>query len=277
VQDLYSAEEQIIKALPKMVEKANNNQLKKALQEHLKVTEQQKKRLDEVKHLLLSESENPEQDGQSKGFFSKLFSGSKQKCRGVEGLIEEGEKVMGENMTPEVLDAAIIACAQKIEHYEICGYGTARAYALELNLRDVAELLEETLDEEYEADDALTDLAVGRLNEEAQNALDEEDGEEEESGSRISPSRTVASNSRSNGNGSNGRSNGKAKSSSSGKSPSSSSSQSKSNGSARGKSASSSARGNSGGSKSGSKSAGSTKKSGSSKSKSSAGKSRASK
>ena len=173
VLDLYSAEEQIIAAMPAMIEKAQDGRLKKSLQEHLKVTEKQKARLDKVKNLL-SENENEESNGNGsgKGFFSSLFggSGSSQKCKGMEGLITEGEKVMGEDMTPEVLDAAIIASAQKIEHYEICGYGTARAYARQLNLGQVAELLEETLDEEYEADDRLTDLAVGGLNEEAEEA-----------------------------------------------------------------------------------------------------------
>lgn len=165
IQDLYSAEEQIIEALPSMIEKANNNQLKKALQDHLNVTEKQKDRLDKVKQLLGAEEE---EGGEKKGVFSKLFGGGSHKCKGTEGLIKEGEKIMSENMTTEVRDAAIIASAQKIEHYEICGYGTARAFARELNLGEVAELLEETLNEEYEADDLLTDLAVGRLNEEAE-------------------------------------------------------------------------------------------------------------
>src|SRR5215213_11090099 len=88
----------------------------------------------------------------------------------MEGIIREGKKILDEQMEPNVVDAAIIACAQKIEHYEICGYGTARAYARELNLGEVAELLEETLNEEYEADDLLTDLAVGGLNEKAESA-----------------------------------------------------------------------------------------------------------
>ena len=195
VQDLYSAEEQIIEALPKMVEKANNKDLKKALQDHLKVTEKQKDRLDQVKKILLSEDEANE-DSQPKGLFSSLFGGGPQKCKGTEGLIKEGEKMMGENMTPEVLDAAIIASAQKIEHYEICGYGTARAYARELQLNDVAKLLEQTLNEEYEADDLLTNLAVGRLNEEAQNARDEDEDEEDGRGEnngrtrRSTPSKT---------------------------------------------------------------------------------------
>ena len=177
VLDLYSAEEQIIAAMPAMIEKAKDARLKKSLQEHLKITEKQKTRLDKVKSLL-SENGNEESSGNGRGFFSSLFGGSggNQKCKGMEGLITEGEKVMGEDMTPEVLDAAIIASAQKIEHYEICGYGTARAYARQLNLGQVAELLEETLDEEYEADDRLTDLAVGGLNEEAEEAEDDESG-----------------------------------------------------------------------------------------------------
>jgi ferritin-like metal-binding protein YciE len=168
IQDLYSAEEQIIEALPSMIEKANNKSLKKALQDHLNVTKKQKDRLDQVKQLLTEGSEEESSEGKKKGFFSRMFGGGSHKCRGTEGLIDEGEKVMAEDMTPEVLDAAIIASAQKIEHYEICGYGTARAYARELNLGEVAELLEETLNEEYQADDLLTDLAVGRLNEKAE-------------------------------------------------------------------------------------------------------------
>ena len=165
VQDLYSAEEQIIEALPAMISKAKNKSLKKALQEHLAVTKKQKDRLDEVRQLLNDE----EAEGKSnEGFFAKMFGGGSHKCKGMEGVITEGEKVMAEDMSPAVMDAAIIACAQKVEHYEICGYGTARAYARELNLGEVAELLEETLNEEYEADDLLTDLAVGRLNEEAE-------------------------------------------------------------------------------------------------------------
>ena len=162
IQDLYSVEEQIIEAMPAMISKAKTPALRQALEEHLRVTERQKQRLDKVKQLMGTE----EQQGERKGLFG-LFSGGKQKCVGMEGIIKEGQRVMAEDMEPSVLEAAIVAAAQKIEHYEICGYGTARAYARELNLGQVAELLEETLDEEYEADDRLTDLAVGRLNEEA--------------------------------------------------------------------------------------------------------------
>ena len=172
IQDLYSAEEQIIEALPSMIEMAKDGKLVKALRDHLKVTEKQKERLDEVRQLLnTEEDEEQPEEGSKKGCFGGFFGGrpsSRQVCLGMQGLIEEGRRVMQEEMSPQVLDAAIIASAQKIEHYVICGYGTARAYARELNLGEVAERLEETLDEEYKADDLLTDLAVGGLNEDAE-------------------------------------------------------------------------------------------------------------
>jgi len=164
--DLYSAEEQIIAALPMMIEKAKNPDLTKALQEHLRVTKQQLSRLEQVQNIVGSEEAGPDE---KKGLLSRLFK-SRQVCRGMQGLIEEGNKVMKEDMDPDVLDAAIIACAQKIEHYEICGYGTARTFARELNLEQVAQLLEQTLNEEYNADDLLTRLAVSHINKEAENA-----------------------------------------------------------------------------------------------------------
>lgn len=154
--DLYSAEEQIIEALPKMVEKAQNQDLKKALNQHLKVTEQQRKRLEKIHKLLQQEDGSSEEEpGDSE-------------CMGMKGLIEEGEKAMEEEMEPDVMDAAIIASCQKIEHYEISGYGTACAFARELGFTEVEKLLQQTLDEEYQADDLLTDLAVGHVNDEAE-------------------------------------------------------------------------------------------------------------
>lgn len=167
--DLYSVEEQIIDAMPAMIEKAKNPELKKALREHLKVTEEQKSRLDKIKQTY---GEDGEAEGENKGFFSRLFGGSNggEKCKGMEGIISEGEKIMGADITDEALDAAIIASAQKIEHYEICGYGTARAYARELKLPEVEMMLTQTLNEEYKADDTLTSLAVGKLNVEAEQA-----------------------------------------------------------------------------------------------------------
>ncbi|MBD0280528.1 MAG: ferritin-like domain-containing protein [Bacteroidota bacterium] len=160
VRHLYSAEEQIIEALPAMISKANDPQLKQALEQHLRVTEQQRDRLDRVKQLLGENDDSGDNDG---GIFSGLFStGSKSK--GIAGLIDEGEKVMGVDMVPAVMDAAIIGCAQKIEHYEIAGYGTARTYAEQLGLTDVAQLLQQTLIEEHDADDLLTSLAVRDIN-----------------------------------------------------------------------------------------------------------------
>lgn len=163
VHDLYSAEEQILKALPAMIEKAHHPQLKQSLEQHLRVTEQQRDRLNQVKQLLgANESSN-----QGQGIFADLF-GTGLKCKGMEGIISEGEEVMAIDMDPAVKDAAIICAAQKVEHYEICGYGTAKAYAEELGLIDVAQLLQQTLMEEYDADDKLTSLAIGSVNRKAE-------------------------------------------------------------------------------------------------------------
>lgn len=168
VRDLYSAEVQIIEALPLMVEKAGNAELKRGLQDHLSVTREQKARLDKVLKLLTGSA--PKTEG---GFLSGLFGTNKEggtHCVGTEGIINEGKKMMNEDMAPEVMDAAIIACAQKIEHYEICGYGTARAYAEELGLSELERLLRTTLNEEYAADDLLTRLAVRKLNPRAEKS-----------------------------------------------------------------------------------------------------------
>ena len=168
IQDLYSAEEQIIAALPTMIEKAKNPELKKSLQDHLRVTKQQLSRLEQVQTQLGNKTEN---GSETKGLLSRLFK-SRQVCRGMQGLIEEGNKVMGEDMHPDVLDAAIIACAQKIEHYEICGYGTARTFARELGMEKAAQLLEQTLNEEKEADQTLTGIAESSIN---MSAADEDE------------------------------------------------------------------------------------------------------
>jgi ferritin-like metal-binding protein YciE len=167
IEDLYSVEEQIIEALPKMIDKANNPNLKKALTEHLKLTEQHKVRLDKIMKTVDPEGSN----GKSKGIFGGLFGG-KQVCKGMKGIIEEGEKIMSADITPETLDAAIIASAQKVEHYEICGYGTARTFARELGMEQIAKQLEQTLNEEYAADDLLTQLAVQRINREAETGTE---------------------------------------------------------------------------------------------------------
>jgi ferritin-like metal-binding protein YciE len=164
VHDLYSAEEQIIKALPAMIANATNPQLKQALEQHLRVTEQQRARLDQVRQLLGS---NNDDSNEGQGIFAGLF-GSGIKCKGMAGIIDEGQEVMAIDMDPAVKDAAIICAAQKVEHYEICGYGTAKAYAEELGLIDVAQLLQQTLMEEYDTDDQLTSLAIGSVNRQAE-------------------------------------------------------------------------------------------------------------
>lgn len=164
VHDLYSAETQIIAAMPAMIAKASNPLLKQSLEQHLRVTEQQRERLSQVKQMLGT----TEDDNRSQGIFADLF-GSGTKCKGMDGIITEGEQVMSIDMDADVMDAAIIGSAQKVEHYEICGYGTARAYAEQLGLIDVAQLLQQTLMEEHDADDRLTALAVGNVNVEAAN------------------------------------------------------------------------------------------------------------
>jgi len=137
IQDLYSVEEQIIEAMPQMIEKASNPQLKQQLQQHLRITEEQRNRLERLKQLMAEGVQEQGEEGEQKrSFLANLFSRNKeQKCLGMEGIIREGKKILDEDMEAKVVDAAVIACAQKIEHYEICGYGTARAYARELNLR----------------------------------------------------------------------------------------------------------------------------------------------
>lgn len=175
IEDLYSVEEQILEALPKMIEMASHPDLKKALNEHLKITEQHKARLDKIQKTL-----NAGEQGKKKGFLSGLFSG-KQTCKGMQGIIEEGNKIMSADISTEALDAAIIASAQKVEHYEICGYGTAKSFAKELGMEAIAKQLEQTLNEEYEADVLLTQLAEARINIEA------ESGEASSSSTRNKP------------------------------------------------------------------------------------------
>ena len=148
LKDLYSAEKQILQALPKMVKKAENPQLKKAFEEHLRVTETHVERLDRI--------------------FEGLGKSPRgKKCKGMEGLIEEGKEMMQEDMEPDVLDAALIAAAQRVEHYEMAGYGTVRTYAKLLGENQAARLLQQTLDEEGDADKLLTQLAESSINVEA--------------------------------------------------------------------------------------------------------------
>lgn len=162
IADLLSAEEQIIKALPAMIENANDTNLRQSLEQHLRVTEQQLKRVEQIHNKLEGKKQ------ESKGLWTRLTN-AKHECKGMKGIIQEGEKLMNEDMDPEVKDAAIIAACQKVEHYEICGYGTAKAYAEELGLTEIARELDKTLKEEYEADLLLSDLAEARVNKEAES------------------------------------------------------------------------------------------------------------
>jgi ferritin-like metal-binding protein YciE len=141
LRDLYDAEQQIIKALPDMIEAAASNQLRQALEQHLEVTNMQAERLEQIFNAL---GEKP------KG----------EKCKGMEGVLKEGKDLVGKIEEPVVLDAAIIASAQRVEHYEMAGYGTARTYATILGAEDAGQLLQQTLDEEREADQKLTELAT---------------------------------------------------------------------------------------------------------------------
>jgi ferritin-like metal-binding protein YciE len=148
MRDLYSAETQLTKALPKMAKKASNPQLKKAFETHLRETEGQIQRLQKI--------------------FDKL--GKKptgKKCAAMAGLVEEGKEMMGEDMDEDTMDAALISIAQKVEHYEIASYGTVRTWANLLGDDQTARLLQQTLDEEGKTDKLLTELAENSINIEA--------------------------------------------------------------------------------------------------------------
>ncbi len=150
-QDLYSAEQQIIDALPKMVEKANAPELKSAFQHHLEETKSHVMRLDQIfTHF-------PKADKDDKD------------CKGMEGLLKEGKEMIKQDAEPEVRDAGLIAAAQRVEHYEIASYGCARTFAQLLGMNDVARLLQQTLDEEGAADKKLTGIAE-KINVEAKAA-----------------------------------------------------------------------------------------------------------
>ncbi|HEY7408310.1 MAG TPA: ferritin-like domain-containing protein [Gemmatimonadaceae bacterium] len=157
LKDLWSAEKQLVKALPRMAKAATHPELAKAFMTHLRQTEQQVKRLEQI--------------------FDELGESPRgKKCIGMEGLIEEGQELLKEKPDPDVLDAGLIAKAQHVEHYEIAGYGTVRTYAQLLGADRQAQLLQQTLDEEGETDKLLTRLAESSINLDAADA----EGEEEE-------------------------------------------------------------------------------------------------
>ena len=151
LQDLYDAEQQMTKALPKMAEAAHCGNLKKAFESHLEETERQIERLEHVFEEIGEEAEA-------------------KTCKAMKGLIAEGDEVLKAKGSDEVRDAALIAAAQRVEHYEMAGYGTCRAFAQRLGFERAAEMLQETLDEESAADQKLTEIAEQSVNAEAQQA-----------------------------------------------------------------------------------------------------------
>lgn len=161
IRDLYNAEKQLVKALPKMAKGASSDELREAFESHLDETEGQVTRLERVFELL---------DEKPRG----------KHCAGMAGIVEEGSEKLQEDLEDSVLDAVLIASAQKVEHYEIGAYGTAIAWAEALELGDVAQMLRETLDEEKAADEKLTALAEAGINEAATAGESEQEMDEEE-------------------------------------------------------------------------------------------------
>lgn len=156
LRDIYSAENQLTKALPKMAKAASTDDLRSAFEMHLEETQNHVTRLDQIFESLGVSSRGP-------------------KCKGMEGLIEEGSEMMKEKAEPMVSDAGLITAAQRVEHYEIAAYGGARTFAQMLGMNDAAQLLQQTLDEEKRADEKLTTIAEGWIN---QSAMEMSDGTE---------------------------------------------------------------------------------------------------
>lgn len=153
LKDLYSAETQLVKALPKMAKAASHDELRAAFEEHLEETKGQVERLEQIAEMCET----------------KLTG---HKCKAMEGLIAEGADMIAEDAEDTVRDAGLIGAAQRVEHYEMAGYGTAKALAKQLGHDEAVELLDETLEEEKSADERLTDLAETVINAEAAESQD---------------------------------------------------------------------------------------------------------
>ncbi len=166
LRDLYDAEKQLVKALPKMAKASSSDELREAFTHHLEVTKGQVTRIEQALELLGATVKS-------------------KPCAAMRGLIQEGSETMQEDMSDELMDVALIANAQKVEHYEISGYGTCRAIAGKLGHEDVAALLEETENEEKEADRKLTEVTESVL--ESANMGDGEEEEEEEEEEKPKP------------------------------------------------------------------------------------------
>jgi ferritin-like metal-binding protein YciE len=160
LKDLYHAEKQLVKALPKMAKAATSEELRKAFTDHLEQTKNHVTRIEQV--------------------FESCDEKAKAKvCKGMQGLIEEGQETMEEDAAEEMADLGLIAAAQKVEHYEIAGYGTMRTFAQILGNQDAVRLLSETLREEEAADKLLTSISEGLLKESADASAGDEEEEEE--------------------------------------------------------------------------------------------------
>jgi len=145
LKDLYSAETQLLKALPKMAKAAESDELRMAFEEHEHQTRDQVRRLEQI--------------------FDNLDTDAKGKvCKGMQGLLAEGDEYLEEQPESQVMDAGLISLAQRVEHYEIAGYGSVRTYAQELGLHEQVQLLQQTLDEEAQTDQKLTDIAEQGVN-----------------------------------------------------------------------------------------------------------------
>ena len=143
ISDLYSAETQLVAALPKMAQAASNDELRGAFEHHLEETRDHVRRLEEIR--------------------GQIGSSMNEECKGMRGLIAEGDEIVSANGDSMVKDAALISAAQRVEHYEIAAYGTARTLAGELDLAEAKDLLDQTLDEESNADKSLTKIATGGM------------------------------------------------------------------------------------------------------------------
>jgi ferritin-like metal-binding protein YciE len=169
LKDIYNAENQLVKALPKMAKAANSEELRTGFEEHLEQTRGHVQRLEQIFKEL---GEKP----------------SGKKCKGMEGIVAEGQEMMGEDFEDDVMDAALISAAQRVEHYEIAAYGTVRTYAELLGEDTAVQLLEQTLEEEKETDKKLTDMA-SEINVKAMGEGSAEGSEEDE---EVAPARKKA-------------------------------------------------------------------------------------
>jgi len=159
LQDLYDAENQIIKALPKMIKATSSAELRSGLEAHLQETMEHPKRIQQILESM---------DEGVKG----------KKCKGMQGLLAEGSELLGEKLSDEVEDAGIIGAAQRVEHYEIAAYGTARSFAELLELNDAVSLLDQTLEEEKAADEKLTEVSDA-VNNAANSGAESENADDE--------------------------------------------------------------------------------------------------